>query len=279
MTDSVAVRNLSAAEVHIAIEWARREGWNPGLSDAACFYAADPNGFFVALNGTEPAAVVSVVRYGESFAFLGLYTCRPDLRGQGYGLRVWSEGMAYAAGRTVGLDGVPDQRPNYARSGFQLAWRNIRYKGVGGGEQVAGVVDLDDVPFSSIVKYDRDVFEADRSHFLRTWIAQPNAVRLGVIQERKLMGWGLLRPCADGFKIGPMLADNAAVAEQLLDGLLAAAPGQPVYFDVPEPNRAAVGAAAARGMTPVFETARMYAGEPPALNLDKIWGITTFELG
>ena len=29
----------------------------------------------------------------------------------------------------------------------------------------------------------------------------------------------------------------------------------------------------------VFETARMYTGDPPNLPLDRIFGVTTFELG
>ena len=33
------------------------------------------------------------------------------------------------------------------------------------------------------------------------------------------------------------------------------------------------------GMQPCFETARMYTGTFPALPLDKVFGITSFELG
>jgi hypothetical protein len=274
------VRQLSAADVHLVIDWARQEGWNPGIHDAACFQAADPEGFFASLHAGEPAAVVSVVRYGSAFAFLGLYICRPDLRGQGYGLTAWSAGLDYAGARTIGLDGVPEQQPNYRRSGFALAWRNRRYEGVGGGETVEGVVDLDTVPFAAIAASDAGLFEADRRRFLRSWIAQPDATRLGVIRDGRLAGWGLLRRCATGRKIGPLVADDAVTANRLLDAFLGAAdPGEPVFLDVPEPNAAAVRAAEARGMTPVFETARMYRGTAPALAMDRIWGITTFELG
>jgi hypothetical protein len=278
-TDDIAVRTLSASEVHLAIDWARQEGWNPGRFDAACFHAADPEGFLVSLHEGEPAALVSVVRYGAAFAFLGLYICRPDLRGQGYGWRVWRAGMEHAGDRTVGLDGVPAQQGNYAKSGFALAWRNTRYRGTGGGEPVVGLVDLDTVPFELVARYDRHVFEADRRRFLRAWIAQPDAVRLGVVRDGELAGWGLMRPCCEGFKIGPLFADDQATAERLLDGFLAAAPGAPVFLDVPEPNAVANRAARERGMTPTFETARMYAGPRPGLRLDRVWGITSFELG
>ncbi len=279
MADDIAVRRLSASEVHLAIDWAREEGWNPGQFDAACFHAADPEGFFASLHDGEPAAVVSVVRYSDRFAFLGLYICRPELRGRGYGMRAWRAGMEYAGSRTVGLDGVPAQQGNYATSGFALAWRNARYRGTGGGEPVVGLVDLDSVPFDVVARYDRDVFEVDRRRFLRVWLAQPDAVRLGIVRDGQLAGWGLMRPCVEGRKIGPLFADDQADAERLLDGFLAAAPGEPVFLDVPEPNAAANRAAQERGMEPVFETARMYAGPRPELSLDRVWGITTFELG
>jgi hypothetical protein len=33
---------MTQPELRIAVDWAADEGWNPGLNDAACFYAADP---------------------------------------------------------------------------------------------------------------------------------------------------------------------------------------------------------------------------------------------
>lgn len=279
MADDMEVRRLSASEVHMAVDWAREEGWNPGRFDAACFHAADPNGFLVALHRGEPAAVISVVRYGSSYAFLGLYICRPEMRGRGYGMRVWNAGMEYAGARTIGLDGVPAQQHNYAKSGFTLAWNNVRYQGQGGGQPVAGLVDLDSVPFDRIAAYDSAVFEADRRRFLRSWVAQPEATRLGVVRDGRLVGWGLMRRCVEGHKIGPLFADDREAAERLLDGLMASVSGEKIYLDVPEPNGLAVAAAEARGMTPVFETARMYAGGRPEIDITKVWGITSFELG
>jgi hypothetical protein len=144
---------------------------------------------------------------------------------------------------------------------------------------VPEVVDLDTVPFALIAEYDRAVFEADRRRFLRFWVAQPEAIRLAVVREGRLVGWGLLRRCREGRKIGPLMADDASTAALLLDGLLAAAPGEPVFFDVPEPNPAAMRLAETRGMDSVFETARMYRGESPQIEIGKVWGITSFELG
>jgi hypothetical protein len=45
--DNLLVRNMAEADLALALEWAAAEGWNPGLHDARCFYAADPQGFLI----------------------------------------------------------------------------------------------------------------------------------------------------------------------------------------------------------------------------------------
>ena len=105
------------------------EGWNPGLADAACFATADPEGFLIGELDGAPAATVSCVNYGARFAFLGFYIVREDLRGRGYGLRIWNAAIAHAGRRVIGLDGVVAQQQNYQKSGFELAYANVRYGG------------------------------------------------------------------------------------------------------------------------------------------------------
>jgi GNAT superfamily N-acetyltransferase len=273
---------MSRDEVALAIEWAAQEGWNPGLHDAGTFTAADPQGFFVGTLDGEPVASISVVKYEPGLAFLGLYIVRPDWRGRGLGWSLWQHGMASAAGRQVGLDGVVAQQPNYRKSGFELAWRNVRHEGRGGPPAPADarVVDLADVPFDAVCAYDRTYFPAERTAFLRGWLAQPDAVAHGWIEEGRLQGYGLIRRCRSGWKIGPLFAERERVAEGLFLALCARAdPEDPVYLDVPEPNPAAVALAQRHHMRMVFETARMYTGRPPVVPMHGLYGITTFELG
>jgi hypothetical protein len=42
-----AVRRLKRGAVGFARDWAAAEGWSPGRHDAARFYEADPDGFFL----------------------------------------------------------------------------------------------------------------------------------------------------------------------------------------------------------------------------------------
>ena len=124
------VRTMSADEVAMSVEWAAAEGWNPGLHDPPCFREADPAGFFVGVWRNEPVACLAAVAYDERFGFIGLYIVKPEFRGRGFGMRIWQHGMRYLGDRNIGLDGVVAQQANYRKSGFRLAYRNIRYQGL-----------------------------------------------------------------------------------------------------------------------------------------------------
>jgi GNAT superfamily N-acetyltransferase len=273
------VRRMTEADLRLALAWAAAEGWNPGVHDAHCFYAADPEGFLIGELDGVPIGCVSAVRYGSGFAFLGLYIVKAEHRGQGFGLKLWRAAMDWLGDRVVGLDGVVAQQENYRKSGFQLAFRNIRQRGEGGGAAPPGLTELATVPIEEILRYDRTAFPAPRAEFLKPWIAQPQAVALGFVDGGRLRGYGVLRACQEGFKIGPLFADDEVTAERLFAGLIARAPGAPVFLDTAEANQAAVALAQRFHMTPVFETARMYKNGTPETRLDRCFGVTTFELG
>ena len=280
--DRFTIRTMTRKEVEIAVEWAAQEGWNPGLHDAACYFTADPAGFFIGLLGDEAVATLSAVRYGESFGFMGFYIVKPEHRGRGYGIRIGNAGLDHLQGRSIGLDGVVAQQENYKKSGFEPAYRNIRYEGVGGGElpEPSEIVELSALPFQAVRAYDKPFFPADRSRFLRAWVNQPDARALGIVRKGELAGYGVLRPCRRGCKIGPLFADGPEPAESLFLALKSKVdPAEPVFLDTPEVNRAAVALAERHRMKVVFETARMYRGEAPRMPLDRIFGVTSFEVG
>jgi GNAT superfamily N-acetyltransferase len=279
--NELRIRVMRPKEIANAIDWAAAEGWNPGLADAECFRTVDPEGFLIAeLDGT-PAATISCVNYDDRFAFLGFYIVRGDLRGRGYGLRVWNAAIAHAGARTIGLDGVVAQQDNYRKSGFQLAYSNIRYGGSIGSLATppADIVPLTDVPFATVEADDARVFPAPRTAFLRAWITARGHIGRALVRDGKLAAWGVIRPCRRGHKIGPLIADDRAAAEAVLAALVAAAGADELFLDVPSVNRDALVLAQSHGLAPVFETARMYTGAIRPLLLERVFGVTTFELG
>lgn len=187
--------------------------------------------------------------------------------------------MAHLQGRTIGLDGVLKKIENYRALGFHYAHKNIRFEGFARGKGSGHCRPLSTADLAEVAAYDAKCFGSDRERFLRKWLKQESAVALGVKGAQGLAGYGVMRKCRSGYKIGPLFADSAEIASDLLDSLSAHAAGEPFYLDVPEPNVEAIALARKRQMKEVFATARMYSGAIPALPLAKIFGITTFELG
>ena len=279
------IRTLARREMPLVIEWAAGEGWNPGIHDAKCFYAADPQGFLVGELAGEPVGCISAVKYGSEFGFIGLYIVRPEFRGRGFGIQLWRAAMERLVGRNIGLDGVVAQQANYAKSGFHLAFRNVRYQGVvnraaENEELPRGVIAASAVPFAELAAYDREIFPAARDAFLQSWLTQPEAGAFAALDDDGLSGYAVVRRCREGWKIGPLAANDLATARRLYDAAAAhAGSGATLFLDVPAANDAAQRLVAELGLAPAFETARMYTGVDPAIDLSKLFGVTSFELG
>jgi ribosomal protein S18 acetylase RimI-like enzyme len=276
------MRVMARAEFDLAADWAAREGWNPGLDDARCFHAADPRGFFVGVLDGRPIASISVVAYDAAFAFLGLYIVEPEFRGRGFGLRLWRDAMERRARPLTGLDGVVAQQANYAKSGFKLAYRNIRFGGTApsiSADARHQIVPVACIPFDKLLTYDRAFFPAERPAFLSLWLTPRQGAAFAALDGDRIAGLGAIRACREGFKIGPLYADHEIIAEALFLRLAESAQGGHVFLDVPEPNEAAVRLTRRHGLAPVFETARMYTGSAPDVPIARLFGVTSFELG
>ncbi|MFC1646918.1 GNAT family N-acetyltransferase [Patescibacteria group bacterium] len=273
---------MSKKDLETAISWAASEGWNPGLYDLEAFYCADPEGFFVGYLDDEPISSISAVSYGGQFGFIGLYIVKPEYRGKGYGIQIWYEAVKYLTNHNIGLDGVVAQQEDYKKSGFKLAYRNIRYEGKGKKitAKFPGLKLLKDIPFKKVLEYDQKIFPMPRSEFLNPWFTQPESLSLGVVRNKKLVGFGMVRKCQEGYKVGPLFADNEKIADALLRNFLNfIGPDEKIYLDVPDINKNAVKLAKQYSMKPMFETARMYTEKSPKVDLHKVFGVTSFELG
>ncbi|QRY69715.1 GNAT family N-acetyltransferase [Ensifer sp. PDNC004] len=276
------IRRASRADLDVMIEWAAEEGWNPGLGDAGPFWAADPEGYWVAEGVEGPVAAISLVRYNENYGFLGFYITRPDHRGRGIGRQLWQQAISAADRRIVGLDGVVAQQENYSRSGFAYAHANIRYGAIIDVVEPPGadLLEVAPVHMPLLVDYDRRFVPARREVFLREWLKSSDGRRsVLLLRDGAVAAYGTIRACRNGFKIGPLFSDTETGADLVFRKLAAGVNGSDVYLDIPEPNASAKALCDRYNLKPVFETARMYRGPDPGLPLARIYGITTFELG
>lgn len=290
MKHELVIRGMTRAEVIELVGWAAHEGWNPGLHDAEIFWTTDPDAFIAAELDGELIGGGAITSYNGEFGFMGLFIVRPEYRGRGLGHTLWHTRRQRLLdrlhpGATIGMDGVFDMQSYYAKGGFVFSHRTMRFRAdIGQPPAISPdddrhLVSLTTVPFDQLLDYDRTCFPAPRPTFLKAWITQPTALALGYQYNGKLSGYGVVRRCGEGCKIGPLFADDAGVAEALYARLAEFAVGGPLFLDAPENNSAAMALVQQHNMTEVFGCARMYLGPPPAVAHERIFGVTTFELG
>lgn len=278
--EKLKIRKMSREEAEFAVEMAAAEGWNPGINDGKLFYETDPEGFFIAEISGKPIGCASAVAYDDFFGFLGLYVIRPEFRRSGIGMKLTRKCLEYLGKRNIGLDGVIENEKKYQKvMKFKSYYSNLRFEGIGGGEVPSGLVKISEVQFEDLLDYDRRMFPAPRARFLKEWIKQPDSFAYAKLEAEQLKGYGVIRKCRTGYKIGPLFADDLPTAEKIFQALKASVPGETIYLDVPEPNKNAMEIAEKYGMTRVFKTIRMYSQKEPDIKLEGVYGVTSFELG
>ncbi len=275
------IDRLAPGEMDLAIKWGIKEGHNPGLSDAQCFYQTDPNGFFAGKLNGQIIAIGSAVIYDDQFAFCGFYIVKPEYRGQGYGIDLTRARLNYVGQRVTGIDGVLHMVDKYPRFGYKLAHYNRHFSMT---EKLNfpisnSIVDLNEVPFAELLDFDRKYFCAPRPTFLKLWTHQPNSHALGFLDNNALVGYGVIRECTTGYRIGPLLAHSFKIADALFQALITKAANPPFFITIPDANVNAKQLIEKYPLSEILKTARMYRNGEPDLEMQGCYGIASLELG
>lgn len=278
-------KKLNFEHVETLLDWAREEGWNPGPHDAKAYWHADPDGFYGYVEGDDLIAGGAIISYSGLYGFMGLFIVRKDYRGNGLGRKLWNKRRDLLLERllpksSIGMDGVVEMQSFYQRGGFEIAFRDMRYEFTGASYSVDPRIKTGNYEvLNKILEYDETCFGAPRDRFLKYWIDLPDSQFFTWFEGGFLKGYAIIRKAYEGFKVCPLFADNPEIAEELFKACLNAVNGQKLYIDVPETQHQAVSMVDHFGGKYVFECARMYHGTPPSVPMEKIFGLTTFEIG
>ena len=283
--ENLELRKLDKNDLRTLINWAEKEGWNPGENDFDVFWKTDPDGYYGFYFEDTLIAGGAVVSYNQEFGFMGLFIVHPNFRGQGIGKKLWYLRRNLLIGRlkdsaTIGMDGVVEMQPFYEKGGFNIAFRDERYECVGQKISVGSALSIiKTADFEKLVDYDSECLGYERREFLKNWLVIPHSKSFKFSEKNAINGYAIVRKVNSGYKIGPLFADTVEIAEELYKACLNSAIGKPVYLDIPVINKGAVGLVKKYKAKYIFECARMYYGKHPKMAVNKVFGITTFELG
>lgn len=283
--NELTFEKLNLNGVKTLATWAKQEGWNTGSHDAEVYFATDPDGFYGFHYKDELIAGGSIVSYNGEFGFMGFFIVKPKYRAHGIGRKLWYHRRDKLRSRlhknaAIGLDGVVAMQPFYQKGGFEIAFRDVRYEKKGTAFTIdKHISPIEENDFDTILKYDQHCFGFSRPQFLKPWLQLPLTKAFKYVENGELKGFSIIRKCNTGYKICPLFADNLKVAEALYQACLNAVDGELVYIDIPMSNEAAKALIQKYEATYIFECARMYLGNPPNVDFNKVFGITTFELG
>lgn len=283
--DKLKFQILDFAGVKTLVRWAQLEGWNPGAYDAEVFWATDPEGFYGYYKNDELIAGGSIVSYNGEFGFMGFFIVKPEYRGKGIGRKLWHQRRDTLLTRlkpraTIGMDGVVAMQSFYEKGGFKIAYRDERYERIGERFEIdPNISNIEDEDLEAILAYDKAIFGFARPQFMLPWLKLPNSKLFKYTHQGNLKGFVVVRKANTGFKVCPLFADNPIIADALYKACLNAVKDEALYIDIPVINQGAVDLIKKYQARYVFECARMYHGTKPNTDINKVFGITTFELG
>ena len=265
------MRTLTAADLDFADSVRALAGWNQTRADWERFLAMEPDGCFLAeWNGT-PAGTATTTIYGPELAWIGMVLVHPDLRRRGIGRALLKHCIAYLHGRGVRglkLDATPAGKEVYDRLGFRDEWTLKRWAGRPAAATPAapqpGLRPWRATDVARVESLDATAFGASRRVLLGA-LAQTSTVAL--VKESAagdIAGFGFARTGSQALYLGPVVADSAQAGLGLVEALISRHPGQLIFWDISDPNEAAVECARQRGFTVQRPLIRMFLGENTA---------------
>jgi len=258
---SVVVRTMREDDLPDADKLRAMAGWNQMPTDWLRILRYQPGGCFVATIGGAIVGTVTTTSYPYDapssepvpLAWIGMMLVHPDHRRKGIASALMQRALEYlnASGvECIKLDATPAGEPVYARLGFQQEWRFNRWQKP---SDESPVLVHPSSPQTLPCEIDLAAFGVDRGHWLRL-LADDSAV---VVHDN---GFGMLRSGRVATYLGPITAEGADAAADIVDTLLSGVHG-PVVWDMPSPNTAGEQLARSRGFEPVRDLTRMWMGK------------------
>lgn len=260
--------------------------------DYKVFHKLDPSGYFVATTDSgEIAGVIGAPVLTQDQGAIGFLHVHNDFKNESLEELLWTAAMKHLGNRQISLDVSSDEVEVCQQLGFKEAWRSGLFKGTGAQllphiaelTNSSVIREIKDVPFSKVVYFDETVVGYERVNFLYKWTNMvPPPAAVAAYAEEEVVGYGVLRELhhPQTYRIGPLYANNMAMAQVLLVSLISTIPGKTYYLQSPLTNLSFIKLLTDQlYMEKVEESVRMYNFDDHSFPTHKVFGITSTDIG
>jgi len=228
---------MRATDIDDGLRLCRVSGWNQVRRDWEQFLALSPNGCCVAAHEGQIVGTVATVRYGTRFGWIGMVLVDPAVRGRGIGTRLLDHSLALLSDMPlVRLDATTAGHPLYLTRGFAEEGQINRLQGITSAPAQArpeGVRPMSSQDIGDVSALDELVFGANRIAMLR-WMWQGAPGYAWVVERGgRVAGYTFGRHGHDFEHLGPIVAADDDMAQELATACLGAHGGRSFVVDVP----------------------------------------------
>jgi GNAT superfamily N-acetyltransferase len=260
--------SLTPSELDDAGALVREARWNQLAADWRIFLALGRL-YAAQLDEGRIVATTATLPFGGRFAWISMVLVTGEYRRRGLATKLMQQAMRdLAAAKLVPvLDATPDGREVYRRLGFQDSWgfqrliRRERPRAAVTFSAPASVTvrPISDADWPALCAYDAAAFGAERSAVLAGLRGRLPAADLVVMRGNAIAGFLLGRDGGLASHIGPLIADDDAVACVLVARALDGVAG-PLFIDLADSKSDLRGFLDAHGFTAVRPFTRMLYG-------------------
>ena len=259
---AIKIRLLLESDIASAMRLKDEAGWNQTEADWRRLLLLEPNGCFCAVKDDLVVGTTTTTTYGNDLAWIGMVLVDQQHRGEGIATKLMTVALEYLEGRvqTVKLDATPQAKAVYAKFGFEVESVIERWSGTGSSTtantEARMATDRNDV--RDLLILDRRAFNADRSRLIDKLIEDSSVPPVfGRAPGGALNGYALARNGTKADYVGPVVTEDPAQVETLLDEILSRLSGHRVYVDSNTECSAAVSVLSDRGFVKERDLFRM----------------------
>lgn len=214
-------------------QFSRQAKWNPSFSDRELYF--HPNSishFYMGYVNYTPAFSVGFTIFEKpKIMFAGMYYCLPEFRHVGncfiYATTKFNELKKNCD--ILAMSGTPLMGRKYQnKMGVKIRGKIFRRRLFLEPEKLCKksydtevIKDVRVIDMDKLLKYDLEVCGYDRSEIIKKLpVIDPFNVNCLVYESNGLIqGYGVLRRCVEGYRVGPLLAENPKIASEILNAL------------------------------------------------------------